>query len=147
MYKFDLSIGEVSVKDYESNIEIFINDFWIDESFDGYVEFTTKENLDALINKITDKVDLIPEDIEKLREELHSYVYAHSIEIHTNFVINSYDWKHVEDLTHKYITIHECELSIDDLWNDATADEIRSIIDECGDIDLEEYYTDIISKM
>lgn len=147
MYNFDLSIGEVLVKDYGSNMEIFINDFLIDESFDGYVESTTKENLDALINKITDKVDLIPEDIEKLWEELHSFVYVQSMEIHTNFVINSYDPEDVEELTHKYISKHDCELSVDDLWNDATADEIRSIIDECGDIDLEEYYTDIITRM
>lgn len=36
---------------------------------------------------------------------------------------------------------------IDDVLNDAAAQEIQSIINDCGEIDLEEYYTDLISKM
>lgn len=145
--KINLSIGEVLIKFYQSHMVIFINDFLIDESFDGYDEFTTKENLDSLIDKITDKVGLSPEDIKELREELALYVYFNSIEIYTDFIIKSYDPEHVEDLTHKYITKHECDLAVNDLFNDATAQEMQSIINDCGKIDLEEYYTDIISKM
>lgn len=41
----------MTIKEYNSNFNLFINDRFINESFDGYDEYTTKENIEGIMEK------------------------------------------------------------------------------------------------
>lgn len=41
----------MTIKEYNSNFNLFFNDKFINESFDGYDEYTTEENIEGLMEK------------------------------------------------------------------------------------------------
>lgn len=78
-----LECGKVTIKDYSSNIVVFMNDESFTYSFEGDSEFSLDVNLDSFIENEFEyqfNLKLSNSDKEKLKECLHDSFYAHSEE-------------------------------------------------------------------
>lgn len=80
---FTLECGKVIVKDYNSNIEVFFNGERVSHCFDGDIEYTVEENVEAFIEyefEYNFQVTLSQADRDKLSYEMKGYFYPHSKE-------------------------------------------------------------------
>lgn len=83
MSTIKLSCGELTVKNFNSNIKAVFDGETTFYSFDGAIDFTTEENISDFIEmclKNNMQMDITPEDEKKLQEELKVYFYPHSKE-------------------------------------------------------------------
>lgn len=77
-----LTNGDLIVKSYQANIEACFDGKWVNHSFDGDIEYTTDENLDAFIeDDLSRIIRLNAQDIEHVKEELRNTFYMHSSEV------------------------------------------------------------------
>lgn len=83
MRNFKLDQYEVTVKDYNSNFQIFIDGDSKSMPYDDCDDFNTNENAEAAYDEIIDffNLELSQEASEKLMDELKSLYYPHSSEI------------------------------------------------------------------
>lgn len=80
-----LECGNVTIKDYSSNIVVFLNDESFSYSFEGDSEFSLDENFNSFIENEFEyqfNLKLSNSDKEKLKECLHDSFYAHSMEVY-----------------------------------------------------------------
>ena len=75
-----LSFGELLVKNYQANIDVFFDGEHVSHSYDGDIEYSCTENIESFIEyELSDlNIQLTNEDKEKLNYELHNFFYAHS---------------------------------------------------------------------
>lgn len=85
MIEIKLTNTVLKIKNYNTNLEVFVNDECICSSYDltELHEFTTEENIDDFIDIITNKgnLEMNDEDKEKTHYELHNIFYSHSSEV------------------------------------------------------------------
>lgn len=80
----ELECGVVTIKDYGSNIEVFKDGDYFTHCFDGDIEFTTEENIEAFIEYEFEyhfQLTLSTNDRKKLTEKMKDYFYYHSKEV------------------------------------------------------------------
>lgn len=83
MNTIKLSCGELTVRNFNSNIEAVFEGETTLYSFNGAIDFTTEENISDFIEmnlKYSLQMDITLEDEKKLQEELKVYFYSHSKE-------------------------------------------------------------------
>ena len=90
MKEIKLTSGIIRISAYQSNINIDIFDYDKDnnEAIDSMTiyadnchDFTTEENIEESILRLSDLISLTSEDEEKLKDELQEYIYSFSSEI------------------------------------------------------------------
>lgn len=71
---------EINVKNYGSNISIMVNDYNIDVYHDNCVDFTYDENLEDIIDRVSNVVekDLTDEEKQMVEERVGGWLDAHS---------------------------------------------------------------------
>lgn len=80
-----LECGNVTIKDYHSNIMVFMDGESFSHSFDGDIEFSTEENLNDFIENDFEyrfNLTLSKADKEKLKDFLRGIFYMHSKEVY-----------------------------------------------------------------
>lgn len=89
MSKFNLSNGVFTYQNFNSNLDIIISQsdehMHLDYSWDGRIDFSKEENMTDLIEHLEERaadcsIELGPDDLKKIREELDQVVYVHSSE-------------------------------------------------------------------
>ena len=73
-------VRDITIKEYPANIQIFIEEDCYDISTDGWRENYDYENMDAVIDKLSDYVELTEAEIKYIKNELDPYVQAHSLD-------------------------------------------------------------------
>lgn len=79
-----LECGHVIIKDYSSNIIVFLNKESFSYSFDGDTEYTFEENFNSFIENDFEyhfNLKLSDVDKEKLKDCLYNAFYMHSKEV------------------------------------------------------------------
>lgn len=80
-----LECGKVTIKDYISNIVVFLNDESFNYSFEGDSEFSLDENFNSFIENEFEyqfNLKLSNSDKEKLKDSLRGIFYIHSKEVY-----------------------------------------------------------------
>ena len=80
-----LECGKVIIKDYGSNLEVFLDGERFLYSFEGDIEYSFEENFNSFIEDRFEykfNVKLSTADKEKLKECLHVPFYMHSMEVY-----------------------------------------------------------------
>lgn len=91
---FQISSGTIRVLDYGSNMDIYFCKNGNDDEFDNHFviysdschDFTTKENIEFLLDDDEWVVTLTEEDKKKIAEEVYYWFYSCSSDIHESEV-------------------------------------------------------------
>lgn len=84
MKEIKLECGNVTIKDYGSNIIVFLNEESFTYSFEGDTEFSFEENFNGFIENYFENhfnLKLSDNDKEKLKDALYNSFYMHSKEV------------------------------------------------------------------
>lgn len=72
-------VRDITIKEYPANIQVFIEGDCYDISTDGWSENYDFENMDAVIDKLGDYVELTDAEIKYIEDKLDPYVKSHSL--------------------------------------------------------------------